>query len=230
VSASDHIVVSDGCNTWRKQLVSQSHSSLNSGSQCECFYVLVSFGIPVKAFPIEVDGAVSTDVLLKQIKRYRMNEEADKAQANGSILFPLCNDVLLGRGRPYQEFPGNRRMAELVEEHREVHQSGSKLEKTALANKITYIIKDPNGRFLKKTEGENGDWVEVTDKVAREKVSHAFRTKTRRNTPVVGKLSWQHLLGRPISDEMDELTCGSESKKPRLSPSNMEEVVSKADM
>lgn len=121
-------------------------------------------------------------------------------------------------------------MAELVEDHRDVHQAGSKLEKTALANKITYIIKDANGRFLKKTEGEIGDWVEATDKVAREKVSHAFRTKTRRNTPVVGKLSWQHLLGRPISDEMDESTSGSESKKPRLSTSKMEEVVSKVDV
>ena len=42
------------------------------------------------------------------------------------------------------------------------------------------VIKASNGRFLKKHEAEEGVWVEVNEKMAREKISHCFRTKVRK--------------------------------------------------
>lgn len=36
------------------------------------------------------------------------------------------------------------------------------------------------GRFLKRCDNEWGGWIGVSDEVAQDKVSHGFRTKTRR--------------------------------------------------
>merc|ERR1712166_486380 len=49
----------------------------------------------------------------------------------------------------------------------------SKSEKTELAKRIVTMIKECNGRFLKKDRKLG--WQEVTDSQAREKVSHFFR-------------------------------------------------------
>merc|ERR1712166_1259583 len=49
----------------------------------------------------------------------------------------------------------------------------SKSEKTELAKRIVTMIKECNGRFLKKDR--KWGWQEVTDSQAREKVSHFFR-------------------------------------------------------
>ena len=47
---------------------------------------------------------------------------------------------------------------------------------------IVQTIKQDKGRFItKRKEDEYGGWVEVSDEVAREKVSHGFRTKSRKN-------------------------------------------------
>jgi hypothetical protein len=108
-------------------------------------------------------------------------EEARKAKIGDKIMFPLKNDVLLGRGRPFQEFPGNVQLAKIIDDYREAYQAGKKLDKTAISTKSLKLVKDSNGRFLKKEDNIKGFWVDVSDEVAREKVSHGFRTKPRKN-------------------------------------------------
>jgi hypothetical protein len=158
------------------------------GSQWEVFFSLMGFGIVKEALPFDVDGTVNLEGFSKYMKRIEEKELREQV-GEDRILTPLSNDVLLGRGRPYQEFPGNLRLAEIIDEYRETYQSESKLQKTAMSNKVVTIIKDSGGRFLKKKGGSDHgkigivvaeEWVEVVDDVARDKVSHGFRTKTRR--------------------------------------------------
>lgn len=154
-----------------------------------------------------------------------------------------------------EDFPGNLRLAELVEQHRPIYKSQRKRIKPVYAQKIVKIVKDElNGRFLRKIsldtsisssfsksesnavrggDGPNGNsnnsastgevgeqkvgrggkaavdasehqmeeksgamevvmntvitdrthWVEVDDEVARDKVSHSFRTQPKRMSP-----------------------------------------------
>ncbi|OEU14906.1 hypothetical protein FRACYDRAFT_269706 [Fragilariopsis cylindrus CCMP1102] len=57
--------------------------------------------------------------------------------------------------------------------HQLEYEKCSKSEKTELAKRIVTMIKECNGRFLKKDRKLG--WQEVTDSQAREKVSHFFR-------------------------------------------------------
>merc|ERR1712166_299627 len=71
----------------------------------------------------------------------------------------------------------------------------SKSEKTELAKRIVTMIKECNGRFLKKDRKLG--WQEVTDSQAREKVSHFFRhlratlgTATAEEPPNTRRTRW----------------------------------------
>jgi hypothetical protein len=86
---------------------------------------------------------------------------------------PGRNDVLLGRGKGFQQHSGNVRYRYLIEEHYNQYESSSKMEKKKLTEEVVRIIKEPSGRFLKE---DSAGWAEVEDGVARFKVSHAFRS------------------------------------------------------
>jgi hypothetical protein len=89
------------------------------------------------------------------------------------IYDPLPNDVLLGRGKPIQERPGNVRFRDMLDKHMGKYEQGKKGGKSKVSAYIVRIVKDGGGRFLK--ELEDGEWVEVDEATALEKVSHAFR-------------------------------------------------------
>jgi hypothetical protein len=98
--------------------------------------------------------------------------------AEGGIA-PSSNDVLLGRGKPFQEYPGNLRLAILVDRYREKYMDAGRCDKAIISQHLVYQIKKADGRFLKKLTSD-GPWVEVSDEVARDKVGHGFRTKPRK--------------------------------------------------
>ena len=90
------------------------------------------------------------------------------------VEYPSSNDVLLGRGRPFQVW--NCHLSELIKMHRERYEGApSRFEKTCISIDIVKTVKSTGGRFLQRSQDEGG-WVEVSDDVAREKVSCGFRT------------------------------------------------------
>jgi hypothetical protein len=91
---------------------------------------------------------------------------------------PLPNDVLLGRGKPIQQRPGNIRFREMLEKHMDKYGQQSKMgEKNKVSACIVHMVKEEGGRFLK--ELKDGGWVEVDEATARAKVSHSFRARIR---------------------------------------------------
>jgi hypothetical protein len=96
------------------------------------------------------------------------------------ITFPSINDVLLGRGIPFQNFPGNQYFITVVEMHKESYYDvGSDPQrKFAISIQILKMIHESGGRFLQRAEMEDA-WVEVDDEAARRKASHAFRNLRR---------------------------------------------------
>jgi hypothetical protein len=179
----------------------------------------MSFGIHIYKMPVDHDGKLLLGDYQKVMEqRYIIEAQAALQDLNtGRIEIPTSVDVVLGRGRPYQEYPGNRRLADIIDEYRTVYQASSRREKTVLSNKILSIIKDTDsggagaGRFLKKCEGNHGGWLQVSDDIAREKVSHSFRTKTRRSVVVTPPSS---LLSDGIQEVAGEAAaaCSSENE------------------
>jgi hypothetical protein len=92
------------------------------------------------------------------------------------------NDVVFGRGKPFQSHEGNLRFHQIVQLHKSRYAKSRRHEKTEIAEEIVQLIKSGQsgeaGRFLKKSQSGDG-WVEVEDTIAREKVSHALRGKPK---------------------------------------------------
>jgi hypothetical protein len=166
----------------------------------ECQYKLLTFGINPKLLPVDFEGHIVRTTFWEWILSRRRIEaaiqEADALPHDGHcdiIDYPTSADVLHGKGRPYQEFPGNMKLQELVESNLALHHAAeSNAEKTRITKTILQLIKVSNGggRFLKKEreDGGGGGWVEVSDKVAQDKVSHLFRNLKKTIRRRAGKL------------------------------------------
>jgi hypothetical protein len=116
------------------------------------------------------------------------NHSADpqtSSNSSGTTLIeaPGPHDILLGRGRPYQEYEGNQILATLIDQYREEYQASDRFGKTCISKMVVQMIKTQKGaRFLQRALDDSHFWVEVSDAVAREKISHSFRTKNKRSS------------------------------------------------
>jgi hypothetical protein len=134
----------------------------------------------------------------------------------GKIYVPRKYDVLLGRGRPLQDHPGNLRFHKIINRSRSAYLNSRKEGKAGIAKEVLYEIKTSKkspesninqpptgdgggdgvdspssggepGRFLKKVGDASAHeketyWIEVSQEVAIEKISHALRGRPRSET------------------------------------------------
>jgi hypothetical protein len=155
------------------------------GSHQECQYTLMTFGIQANMIPMDPNGHLKLDDFTNYIKdRKRQEAEAEALSlVHTTIPYPSRFDILLGRGKPYQEYIGNTWLNTFVSTYYErFQQAGSHYgRKNAIAKDIIQMIGRSGGRFLKRSEDENG-WEVATDQVILEKVSHLFRTRKYRES------------------------------------------------
>ena len=137
----------------------------------------MSFGITPDMLPFDKTGKFSLIQFMEYLEQRRIKEDEArrKDESMGMILYPNPEDVLMGRGRPFQQFVGNLNLAKIVAEHQSEYNESERNSKTKLTRKLVQVIKDGNGRFLKRDGKPDGGWVEVNDAQSREKVAHAFR-------------------------------------------------------
>jgi hypothetical protein len=150
----------------------------HQGSHSECQYKLMTFGIPVKEFPVTIQGQLKTGKHKGWVERRKQKEtylKANDVQA-GAVDLPIKYDVLLGRGMPCQEHAGNKHLHELVAMCYEEYDNAKRDRKTEIAEELVALVNKSSGRFLKRDEA-SGMWVEVPLREAREKVCHGFRRK-----------------------------------------------------
>jgi hypothetical protein len=149
---------------------------------------LAGFGIPQWILPVDENGNLKVADFARRLDDQRRAQADEKlvqrmSRAN-CIDYPSPRDVLMGKGKPYQDFSGNLRLWELIEDNRRLHQTSAKVNKTVLTHTIVNLVHQEKGRFLKRDESSSsggglqvGCWQEVDDVTARKKVSHAFRSK-----------------------------------------------------
>ena len=154
----------------------------------------MTFGLPTEVLPFDVDGnlqfenhrnwidqqrqkklqPIEYEQLLQQLPIRKQPTNSYNPHARISVPAPL--DVLMGREKISQEHTGNFRYNQIIQSRLEKYDNGTKQEKTQMATEILEVVKGYGGRFLKL---ESGSWVQVDDRVAREKVSNGFRSKRK---------------------------------------------------
>jgi len=151
------------------------------GSRLECAYALKSFGINIDSL---VDPASLSESLKGMIKRCLMMDKALKEKQDERLI-PHSKDILLGRGRPYQLYPGNLALGDMINLNKAQYAISKKMDKKTITAEIVTNIHNSGGRFLKRDycpKHKNIDWEEVDFETARLKVSHSFRTTTKSQT------------------------------------------------
>jgi len=157
----------------------RDHFSIDHNEIC---FQLETYGIPIDKQILLPNGHLG----MKWYNEWIQIRESQEAEAfksgdddnsttiiDDTIITPRNFDVLFGRGRDTREHCGNLRCAHLVEMHQQEYEQCTKTEKTELAKRIVSMVKECNGRFLKKDRKKG--WQKVSDGKAREKVSHFFR-------------------------------------------------------
>lgn len=149
---------------------------LHFGSHLEVQYELCTFGIDLEfSDSFAADHIATFFETRKRIEAEERREEQAQEAATGVILHPAPGDVLCGRGKPYQDFPGNLRVGEIVDETVPRYlETMERLSKTMIAMNIVQQIKDSGGRFLVRRDD---GWELAQDKVARGKISQALRVR-----------------------------------------------------
>jgi len=98
-----------------------------------------------------------------------------------SAVRPNNRDVLFGRGKPFQNHPGNRKMLSYIDQYKRQYNESPRDQKRPIVEEIIGILTSGGGRFLRRyNEDVNSTWwTEVPKQVAFDKVSHAFRSRGR---------------------------------------------------
>eukprot|EP00533_Pseudo-nitzschia_delicatissima_P005060 CAMPEP_0116101906 /NCGR_PEP_ID=MMETSP0327-20121206/13060_1 /TAXON_ID=44447 /ORGANISM="Pseudo-nitzschia delicatissima, Strain B596" /LENGTH=735 /DNA_ID=CAMNT_0003593899 /DNA_START=263 /DNA_END=2470 /DNA_ORIENTATION=- len=153
------------------------HMRIHIGSTVECMYALQSFGILTEQIPVNATtGETKTKQHLKWLDLKLQKENALKENKPfNKIECPMMKDVLFGRGWPIMKHPGNVTLRNIIDSKVEEYQNEkTKRGKTLIAYSVVCMVKQNGvgGRFLKE---DSGWWVEVSNDMARQKVSIAFR-------------------------------------------------------
>jgi hypothetical protein len=141
----------------------------------------MTYGIPHHLIPLTDDGKIKLKNHMEYIDMKRAAEQYAQHGMVETVQLPLLSDVLLGRGRPIQDHAGNMRLKAIVDEYLPTyHTAPSFKAKREITGDIVRMIKEAHGRFLSK---DSGVWIEVSDDVAHDKVSHLFRARKKDYTP-----------------------------------------------
>jgi hypothetical protein len=116
---------------------------------------------------------------LRQLPLVPQSHMIGQSPAKAYMIYdPLPNDILLGRGKPIHQRPGNVRFRDMIDAHKDKYEKDEKGAKVVATASIVDLVKEEGGRFLKESE-DGRWWVEVDEATARAKVNNAFRTQRR---------------------------------------------------
>jgi len=120
-----------------------------------------------EVIPEKVENKMPSTVVISQ-KTKSVQGQSDE---------PTQFDVLCGQSRTCANHSGNRRFQSVLDSYAAKYEAAkSKQEKMTLTKEIVGCIGAGGGRFL---TSKNNKWVEIANVAARDKVSHALRTKVQ---------------------------------------------------
>lgn len=120
-------------------------------------------------------SAKSKQTRQKQRKTSPSRKKKIKDEPSTRVEVPKNEDILCGQSRVCASHSGNQTFQQILGDY--VHRydiATSKQEKMQMTKAVVSIIHESGGRFLKYKDGM---WEEISTVAARDKVSHALRTK-----------------------------------------------------
>mmetsp|Transcript_100172 Transcript_100172/g.150180 ORF Transcript_100172/g.150180 Transcript_100172/m.150180 type:complete len:413 (+) Transcript_100172:151-1389(+) len=133
------------------------------------------------------------------------------------ITTPNPEDILLGRGKPYQEHPGNEFMRHLSDLNKDLYANLPRDKRGAVANRLMDHLRKMGVRFLKRddrhTEGgctKAVVWEEATSGEAYEKMCHSLRAKPRHVTTISARMRARTVA--PVVPSNDDDTSGGHKR------------------
>jgi len=173
------------------------HVRVHLGSAMESFYVLESFGISSKQFPVDLStGKIDLTNNERWLKIRASEERAPKKPRSSSrrrlVECPSQSDVLLGRGKVIMYHPGNIVFRHYIDFKLESY-TKLRTKKDSVhwtRGVVQSFQKQYDARFLREERIDGTDfmaWVEVPNDVARNKVRIAFRDARSRLAAAGGR-------------------------------------------
>ena len=145
------------------------------GTVQECLHHLRGHGIDPRCIPLNADGEISDALEHGQKMEQQRAQERLNNPLRRIIGTASSQDVLLGKGTPFQNHTGNRILRQIVSDRYREWERAQKGEKKAISQEIIDTIRGNGGLFLKQ-DTNCGKWILVDNNVATLKVSAAFRT------------------------------------------------------
>jgi hypothetical protein len=129
-----------------------------------------------------------------------------KQESSTRVDEPKSEDVLCGQSRVCASHPGNQTFQKVLGDFAHKYDiATSKQEKMHMTKAIVATIHDTGGRFLKYKDGM---WEEISIVAARDKVSHALRTKVA---------SWKRQSQQLLQKEKDPFAASRRTSLSRQS-------------
>jgi hypothetical protein len=146
----------------------------------ETQYELLSYGIVIPMELLNRDTLFKSTLYEAYLSKRQVADVALVKRGDTLNLLvdhPESEDVLLGKGRSCQEYPGNQAMNLMIDERARDYRAANKDQKSSIAFRIVEQIQI-SGRFLERKEGEG--WKVVVDQTTlRNKITQAFRVRNR---------------------------------------------------
>lgn len=117
------------------------------------------------------------------------------------------NDVLSGRGGGTNVHPGNRYFRDLINYHRRAYLKARKNDKPIISRVIVRAVRERGGRFLVRDDS-TGLYLEIGDKVAREKASQALRQRAPEMRRILFASEREHVLEQQIRQQQQLISSG----------------------
>eukprot|EP00980_Cylindrotheca_fusiformis_P030535 scaffold24991_cov113-Cylindrotheca_fusiformis.AAC.1 len=111
--------------------------------------------------------------------------------APNSYIQPTLTDVLLGRGRHFQEFPGNIAFRAYLEDRTDEYDKADNAGKSTLTQRIVRSFYAAGTRFLRLSAPANGipSWEEANSQEVCRKVSQCYRSARRKEKKDICRLN-----------------------------------------
>jgi len=175
---------------------------IHYGTDLELQYQLQGHGIPSDTFPVDGDGNMRKDIQnawfhkhqamespntkLSEIERQKWDElriedrsdDSDATSGYSSPANPPRHDILLGRGKPIQNHPGNVCFREYLKQFSSEYDEAPRNLRRRVLGKIRQDLKGRGIRFLHERAGR---WVECSAAEAEKTISQAFRNRRKQH-------------------------------------------------
>jgi len=120
---------------------------------------------------------VTPKAITNNVSVLKFESDSQKQSNLPGSFQPGPNDVVCARGKSFWDHKGNQKYRVLIAKSTEKYAStNNKLARTLIVSEIIEAIHTSGGRFVKKVgNGREESWTEVSEILAREKVSQSLR-------------------------------------------------------